>query len=119
LVGDATAERDFYRKLGFAISYEGPEYPDFVAMQHGDVEFGIEQRDDFDSSAPARVILWQFGVADVDVAKRVLDGAQIAYEEKLETPRPDWRYRVLRLTTPTGYTLLFEGEREQVAGLTE
>jgi len=117
LVGDLAAERDFYRAIGFEISYEGPESPGFVAMQHGDVEFGLEQRAGFDPAAPAQVLLWQFGVSDVDAAKRVLDGVGIAYEEKSEPPRPDWRYRVLHLRTPNGYTLLLEGGSEAVPEL--
>src|SRR5262245_21132739 len=111
-VGDAAAERDFYLKLGFEISYEGPEYPGLVALQHGTVEFGIEQRADFDPETPGHVLVWQFGVSDLDAAKSVLDDAEIPYEEMLQTPRADWRYRILQTTTPNGYSLVLEGERE-------
>ena len=46
-VGDLQAERRFYESLGFHVTYEGPEYPYFLALGHGKLEFGIEWRADF------------------------------------------------------------------------
>ena len=43
-VGDIAAVTWFYTRCGFAITYEGPEFPGFVALGSGPVEFGIEQR---------------------------------------------------------------------------
>ena len=31
-VSDLRAERDFYLQLGFRVTYEGPEYPYFLAL---------------------------------------------------------------------------------------
>ena len=31
-VSDLEAERDFYVRLGFHVTYEGPEYPHFLAL---------------------------------------------------------------------------------------
>ncbi len=46
-VSDLAAERDFYIRLGFQVTYEGPEYPDFASLGHGSIEFGIERREGF------------------------------------------------------------------------
>src|SRR5258708_32391852 len=50
---DVAAERDFYVKLGFRVSYEGPEYPDFIALAYGSLEFGIEQSSQFGVEYPS------------------------------------------------------------------
>jgi catechol 2,3-dioxygenase-like lactoylglutathione lyase family enzyme len=68
-VGDLEAERDFYLALGFHVTYEGPEYPYFLALGQGKIEFGIEWRRDFSAAAPDRVLTWQFGVSDLDSVK--------------------------------------------------
>ena len=65
--GDLHAERDFYVSLGFHVTYEGPEYPYFLALGHGKVEFGIEWRQDFSPGGPDRVLTWQFGVSDLEL----------------------------------------------------
>ena len=40
-VNDPTAERDFVALFGFVTAYEGPEFPGFLALDHGDVRFGL------------------------------------------------------------------------------
>jgi len=107
-VGDLHAERDFYVGLGFQVTYEGPEYPYFLALGNGKIEFGIEWRRDFSPTAPDRVLTWQLGVSDLELAKKQLDGAQVRYREELMTPSADWQYRVLHARTPNGYHLLLE-----------
>ncbi|MGO9081113.1 MAG: VOC family protein [Streptosporangiaceae bacterium] len=107
-VRDLQAERDFYIRLGFHVTYEGPEYPYFVALGHGPVEFGIEWRDGFSTSGPDRVLTWQFGVSDIETAKKQLAEAGVPYREELMTPGEDWQYRVLHARTPNGYHLLLE-----------
>ena len=37
-VKDPDAERRFYEQLGLRTTYEGPEYPDFIAVGNDDVE---------------------------------------------------------------------------------
>jgi hypothetical protein len=54
-VSDLRAERDFYVRLGFYVTYQGPEYPYFLALGHGRIEFGIEWRQGFSPAAPDRV----------------------------------------------------------------
>lgn len=107
-VADMHAERDFYLRLGFHVTYEGPEYPYFVALGHGTVEFGIEWRDNFSPVGPDRVLTWQFGVSDIEKAKKQLADAGIAYREELMAPSADWQYRVVHARTPNGYHLLLE-----------
>ena len=107
-VGDLQAERRFYEALGFGVTYEGPEYPYFIALGHGKLEFGIEWRADFSPASPDRVLTWQFGVSDLDLAKKRLEEAGVRYREELMTPSPDWQYRVLHARTPNGYHLLLE-----------
>jgi catechol 2,3-dioxygenase-like lactoylglutathione lyase family enzyme len=107
-VSDLQAERDFYVRLGFHVTYEGPEYPYFLALGHGSVEFGIEWREGFSSSGPDKVLTWQFGICDIQQAKERLAGAGVRYREELMTPSADWQYRVLHARTPNGYHLLLE-----------
>lgn len=107
-VGDLAAERDFYLRLGFRVTYDGPEYPYFISLGHGQVEFGLELRRGFSRSDPSRVLTWQFGISDLDEAKKVFDNAGIRYEEQLMAPSEDWQYRVLHAQTPNGYHLLLE-----------
>jgi catechol 2,3-dioxygenase-like lactoylglutathione lyase family enzyme len=107
-VSDLEAERDFYLSLGFHVTYEGPEYPDFLALGHGPVEFGIERRAGFSPRLPDQVLAWQFGIRDVEAARKVLADAGVTFTEELMTPGEDWQYRVLHARTPNGYHLLLE-----------
>jgi catechol 2,3-dioxygenase-like lactoylglutathione lyase family enzyme len=107
-VGDLAAERDFYIRLGFHVTYEGPEYPDFASLAHGSIEFGIERRPGFRTGAPDHVLTWQFGISDMEEAKKLLADAGVPYREELMSPAPDWEYRVLHARTPNGYHLLLE-----------
>jgi catechol 2,3-dioxygenase-like lactoylglutathione lyase family enzyme len=107
-VGDLRAERQFYEALGFQVTYEGPEYPYFLALGYGKIEFGIEWRRDFSPAVVDRVLTWQFGVSDIELAKKRLTAAGVRYREELMTPSRDWQYRVLHARTPNGYHLLLE-----------
>jgi catechol 2,3-dioxygenase-like lactoylglutathione lyase family enzyme len=107
-VADLQAERDFYVRLGFGVTYQGPEYPYFIALGHGAVEFGIEWRQGFSFAAPDRVLTWQLGVSDIDKAKKQLADAGVPFREELMAPSPDWQYRVVHVRTPNGYHLLLE-----------
>lgn len=42
-VSDLAAERAFYEKLGLPVTYEGTEYPDFIAFGTDTIHFGIQQ----------------------------------------------------------------------------
>jgi catechol 2,3-dioxygenase-like lactoylglutathione lyase family enzyme len=113
-VTDLAAERAFYERLGFPVTYEGPEYPDFIAFRTGAVDFGIQ-------AAPARndppsVLTWQIVVADVDTAIERCEAAGIGFELEHNNPAPDWQYRRLIISTPSGYRLVLEGPNEPVSG---
>ena len=53
-VKDPHAERDFYVHLGLRATYEGPEYPDFLAVGNDAVEFGLSRRPDADPAAAGK-----------------------------------------------------------------
>lgn len=111
-VADLDAERRFYTALGLQVTYEGPEYPDFLAIGTDDIEFGIERGDDFRPEQAPSVVTWQLGVADVDAAADACRAAGLDAELAVHTPAPDWTYRTLHLRSPNGYRVLLEGPRE-------
>src|SRR5207249_4661015 len=82
-VSDLQAERDFYVRLGFHVTCEGPEYPYFLAHGHGALEFGIEWREGFSTSRPDQVLTWQFGITDLELAKKRLAEAGVRFREGL------------------------------------
>ncbi|MBF6589669.1 MAG: hypothetical protein IVW57_03940 [Ktedonobacterales bacterium] len=111
-VADVQAERDFYVSLGFTVTYQGTEFPDFIALGLGSIEFGISRREDFSADLPDRVLTWQFGVTDIEMSKQQLTAGGVAFREEWVTPREDWKYCVLHARTPNGYHLLLEGPGE-------
>ena len=54
-------------------------------------------------------------MGDVDQTRAVLEGLGIDVDVERVTPRPDWHYRILRVETPNGYVLAFEGGNEAVS----
>jgi len=115
-VGDLAAERRFYEALGFRVTYEGPEYPDFIALGTGNLEFGLERLADFRAEAVARVLVWQLGVSDVDEAANLCTRAGLSFEIQTHEPAEGWRYRTLRLESPNGYRVVLEGPSEERRG---
>ena len=111
-VDDLAAERAFYMQLGFTVNFEDEGLPDFIAFKHGTVEFGIERREGFDSTAPDKTLMLQFGIKDVDNAKAHLEAQQLAYSEREVIVSTGWKYRMLAVQSPNGYTVWLEGERE-------
>jgi hypothetical protein len=111
-VEDLTAERHVYEALGMRVTYEGPEYPDFIALGTGTLEFGLERRENFRAEAVAQVLIWQLGVSDLDEAARLCIRAGLTFESQTHEPAEDWRYRTLRLVSPNGYSVVLEGPSE-------
>jgi catechol 2,3-dioxygenase-like lactoylglutathione lyase family enzyme len=103
-VPDAAAERDFYEKLGLHTTYEGPEYPGFIAVGNDLVEFGLSTR----PGAVPGGLTWQLGVRDIDRAIAVCTAAGLAMDITTEQPRPDWSYRVVTVRAPSGMEVLLE-----------
>lgn len=106
------AERDFYVNLGFTITYQGSEFPDFIALGYDSIEFGISYREQFTPDLPDRVLSWQLGVKNIDAVKQRLTLGSVDFREEWVTPREDWKYRVLHARTPNGYHLMLEGPGE-------
>jgi catechol 2,3-dioxygenase-like lactoylglutathione lyase family enzyme len=109
-VRDVAAERAFYESLGLPVVYEGSEYPDFIAFGTDSIHFGIQPASS--PIDPPSVLTWQLKVSDIDAAIKVCRTAGIVFELEQNNPGPDWSYRRLLLTTPSGYRLALEGPNE-------
>ena len=105
-VADPDAERRFYRALGLRTTYEGPEYPGFIAVGNDSVEFGLSSRPGADPSSSQ--LTWQLGVSDIDAAITVCEQAGLAFEVIVERPREDWNYRIVKVGSPNGMEVLLE-----------
>lgn len=108
-VKDPYAERDFYLQFGLRATYEGPEYPDFLAIGNDAVEFGLSLRPDSGSAEAG--ITWQLGVSDLDAVIEVCDQAGFDFDVTTEQPGPDWSYRTVTVRSPNGMKVLFEEQR--------
>lgn len=91
---------------------EGSEYPDFIAVGNGVVEFGPSRREEFEEEHASRTLTWQLQLSDVDKAIVVCSRAGLEFEMETSEPADGWRYRTLRLRTPNGIQVLLEGPRE-------
>jgi catechol 2,3-dioxygenase-like lactoylglutathione lyase family enzyme len=109
-VGDLAAERAFYESLGLPVTYEGDEYPDFIAFTTDSIHFGIQQAPA--SNDPPSVLTWQLAVSDVEAAAEVCRLAGLEFTMEQEDPAPGWRYRRLILRSPSGYRVALEGPNE-------
>ena len=109
-VSDLAAERSFYEALGLPVTYEGSEYPDFIAFTTDTVHFGIQQAPE--SNDPPSVLTWQIAVSDVDAVAEVCEAAELEFRMEQEDPAPGWRYRRLILVSPSGYRVVLEGPNE-------
>jgi len=108
-VRDPHAERDFYLQFGLRATYEGPEYPDFLAVGNDAVEFGLSRRSQAD---PTEIgMTWQLGVSDIDAVIESCGQAGLAFHVTVEQPRPDWSYRTVTVRSPSGMDVMFEEQR--------
>ena len=105
-VADPDAERRFYAKLGLRTTYEGPEYPGFIAVGNDSVEFGLSRRSD--ASPSSSQLTWQLGVSDIDAAITACEQAGLAFQVITERPREDWTYRMVKVSSPNGMEVLLE-----------
>jgi len=105
-VPDPGEERRLYEQLGLHTTYEGPEYPDFIAVGNDAVEFGLTRRPGANPSVSG--LTWQLGVSDIDTAIATCQRAGLSFEVTVEQPREDWTYRVLKLRSPNGMEVLLE-----------
>jgi predicted enzyme related to lactoylglutathione lyase len=106
-VKDPYAERDFYvQLLGLRATYEGPEYPDFLAVGNDAVEFGLSRKPDADPATAG--LTWQLGVSDIDAVIEACNRARLTFQVTTERPRPDWSYRTVTVRSPNGMEVLLE-----------
>ena len=105
-VADPDAERRFYEQLGLRTTYEGPEYPGFIAVGNDAVEFGLSRRPGADPAGSG--LTWQLGISDVEAAITACQRAGLPFEVTVERPRQDWTYRIVRVRSPNGMDVLLE-----------
>jgi catechol 2,3-dioxygenase-like lactoylglutathione lyase family enzyme len=110
-VEDPDAERHFYEQLGLRTTYEGPEYPGFIAVGNAAVEFGLSHRPGANSAVST--VTWQLGVSDADAAIAVCERLRLPFEVVTERPREDWSYRIVKVQSPNGMEVHLE---EQARG---
>ena len=66
-VADVQAERDFYVSLGFTVTYQGAEFPDFIALGLGAIEFGFSAPGGIYRGPPRprpHLAIWRHGYRD-------------------------------------------------------
>jgi catechol 2,3-dioxygenase-like lactoylglutathione lyase family enzyme len=105
-VPDPDAERRFYEQLGLRTTYEGPEYPGFLAVGNEAVEFGLSPGTGADP--PTSAVTWQLGISDADAAIAVCERLGLSFQVVTERPREDWTYRVITVRSPNGMEVLLE-----------
>jgi len=105
-VENPDAERRFYEQLGLRTTYEGPEYPGFIAVGIDTVEFGLSRRPG--AGPEASDLTWQLGISDVDAAITACQRAGLRFEVTVERPRQDWTYRIIKVHSPNGMEVLLE-----------
>jgi hypothetical protein len=91
---------------GLRTTYEGPEYPGFIAVGNDAVEFGLSRHPEGDPVAPG--FTWQLGVRDADAAIAACTESGLRFEVAVERPREDWTYRVVKVRSPNGMEVLLE-----------
>ena len=107
-VADLAAEVAFYEAFGFAISYRGADFPNFIAVKQGELEFGIEHRPEFSAAETARSFFWQFVVDDLNGAVAICQRHGFAYNP----PKCYWEAGdgwSMEVQSPNGYTVSLEG----------
>jgi hypothetical protein len=111
-VEDPYTERDFFARFGFATTYEGDEFPGFLALECGDARFGVSSNRALPSSGAYEGIRWQLIVDDVDSVVAVCDSAEVPYELIVENGGVAFRSRIVVVTSPNGVPVWFEGPNE-------
>src|ERR1700761_1756239 len=70
-VADQYAERAFYELFGFERTYEGEEFPGFLAIRHGDAIIGL-QRASSELPPYRQGLRWQFELETAQHADEVI-----------------------------------------------
>jgi hypothetical protein len=113
-VHDQYAERAFYELFGFQRHYEGPEFPGFLAIRHGQAIIGLQQSSR-DHPAYAGGLRWQFEVdsaEEIDDIAAVCSSHELEFEIEVEEGGTAFRTRCVKVQSPAGVTVWFEGPNE-------
>jgi hypothetical protein len=99
---DLYTEVRFYKDLGFTVLFQDEEFPDFVVLGQGDVEFSIAVSERFRARTANDCLLWQFQVDDLDAASQLCreNGYAQTVPERYWERAEGWEMRV---TSPNGY----------------
>ena len=113
-VRDQYAEREFYALFGFTTRYEGEEYPGFLAIQQGDAVIGL-QRDSEENPAYREGLRWQFEVEATELLDLIISVCRdhgLDYEVVTERGGSRFLTRLVKVRSPSGYLVWFEGPNE-------
>jgi hypothetical protein len=113
-VADQYAERDFYELFGFERIYEGDEFPGFLAIQHGEAIIGL-QRASEDNVSYSGGLRWQFELDQpnqIEEVIRVCREHELDYEVVRERGGDRFARQIVRVSSPGGVTVWFEGANE-------
>ena len=104
-VFDLEAEKDFYLKLGFTVTYESE---DFAAISFGEgILFGLQRKQDSDPSLFEQQAVWQIGADSIEAVHQICQRENL---DVIASPSPqEWGEWVLKVRSPNGYAVLFEG----------
>jgi hypothetical protein len=111
-VADPDAERNFFERFGFTTTYEGDEFPGFLALGSGDVRFGVSQSKTLPPKGGHDGVRWQLIVDDVDQIAAICADASFPCEIVVETGGDTHRARIAKVTSPNGVVVWFEGPNE-------
>jgi hypothetical protein len=113
-VADQYAERDFYELCGFERLYEGEEFPGFLAIRHGQAVIGL-QKAGVDNPAYSEGLRWQFELdmpGQLEEIIRVCREHDLRHEVVREEGGERFRRRIVRVVSPGGVAVWFEGTNE-------
>jgi catechol 2,3-dioxygenase-like lactoylglutathione lyase family enzyme len=106
-VRDLAPEVEFYQRLGFEISYQGEDFPGFIALRKDSIEFGLETRDGFDPERANDSLAWQMEMDSFSKVIAICKKHAIEHSE----PQQYWAEMnawAMKVRTPNGYTLHLE-----------
>jgi hypothetical protein len=113
-VADQYAERSFYELFGFERTYEGEEFPGFLAIRHGKAVIGL-QRASPEQPPYSQGLRWQFELETVQHVDEVIATCRThGLEHEVATERGGDRFltRLISVMSPSGVTVWFEGPNE-------
>src|ERR1700761_3848116 len=108
-VADQYAERAFYELFGFERTYEGEEFPGFLAIRHGEAIIGL-QRASPDQPAYLQGLRWQFELEtaqQVDEVVATCRSHRLRHEVTTERGGDRFLTRLVSVTSPSGVTVWF------------